>query len=152
MGINFLRRLTKLEKIELVNYRMLSREVEQFREQLERFEASLFSPNGQRFTSTPHSSNPHGSTMELAVCRHIELQELYMKRLAEKNAQLLIIEQAIASLEDPAQRVIMRDRYVLGWSWRRICATLASEGYSERQVFRLHGYALLKLKEYPQQK
>ena len=131
---------------------MLAREVEQLREQLEVMESSLFSPKGQRFTSMPHASNLHGSTMDVAVARHLDLQDLYLKRLAEKDAQLLIIEQALASLEDPAQRVIMRDRYVLGWNWRRICAALAQEGYSERQVFRLHGYALLKLKDYTQQK
>lgn len=139
-----------MEKIELVNYRMLAREVDQLREQLEAMESSLYSPKSQRFTSMPHASTHQGSTMDLAVSRHLELQELYLKRLAEKDAQLLIIEQALALLDDPAQRVIMRDRYVLGWSWRRICATLASEGYSERQVFRLHGYALLKLKEFTQ--
>lgn len=113
-------------------------------------ETSLFSPKGQRLTSMPHAPASQGSEMEVAVCRHLELQELYFKRLAEKDTQLLVVEQALASLDDPAQRVIMRDRYVLGWNWRRICATLASEGYSERQVFRLHGYALLKLKEFTQ--
>lgn len=137
-----------MEKSEFVNYRMLAREVEQLRLQVKVTEETLYSPTGQRFTSTPHATAPRGDAMDLAVARLFDLRELYSKRLVEMRARLLDIERAIYSLEDPAQRVIMRDRYVLGWSWRRICSSLADEGYSERQVYRLHGYALLKLKEY----
>lgn len=136
-----------MEKIDFINYRMLVREVEQLRLQLKAVEDSLYSPQGQRFSSTPNATHPHGSTMELAVARHLEVQGLYLSRLAEKDAQLLKVEQAIASLAEPVERIIMRARYVRGWSWRRICMELQAEGYSERQVYRLHGYALLKLKD-----
>jgi hypothetical protein len=85
--------------------------------------------------------------MEDAVAGHMKLEELYMKKLTEQEALLFDIESAIDSLEDPAQRVVMRERYILGHSWVRIIETLRNMGYAERSVYRLHGYALLKLKE-----
>lgn len=137
-----------MDRNELKNYRMLAYEVRQLRDLLASLEMSIDSPKSPRFTLTPSGSSHQGSPMEQALIRHLELQELYTKRLAEKDAKLQEVERAIGSLEDPAERVIMRNRYILGWSWRRVCMAMQAEGYSERQVYRLHGYALLKLKDY----
>lgn len=137
-----------MDKTELLNYRMLAYEVRQLRDLLAALEISMDSPKSPRFTLTPSGSSHQGSAMEQAVVRHIELQELYAKRLEEQGAKLQEVERAIGSLDDPAERAIMRNRYILGWSWRRVCMAMQMEGYSERQVYRLHGYALLKLKEY----
>lgn len=136
-----------MNKLDLINYRALSREVRQLRDQLAALEASLYSPMGQRFTSTPRAASGPKKTMEDAVAGHMRLEELYCEKLATQESRLYEIEQALDSLEDPAQRVIMRERYVLGHSWVRICDQMRSQGYSERQVYRLHGYALLTLKE-----
>jgi chromosome segregation ATPase len=136
-----------MDKIVFQNYRILTREVKQLREQLEALESSLYSPKGQRFTSTPHAASGSGKTMEAAVERHMQLVEYYHEKLAEKETQQLVIERAIDSLEDEGERVVMRDRYIAGHSWRYIVAKMAERGYSERTVYRLHGFALLKLKE-----
>lgn len=136
-----------MDKIDLMNYRALSREVKQLRDQLAALESSLYSPKGQRFTSMPHSSSGPKKTMEDAVAGHMRLESLYREKLARQEAQLFAIEDALYALADPAQRIIMRERYINGRSWVRICDMMRSEGYSERQVYRLHGYALLKLKE-----
>ena len=136
-----------MEKAELVNYRILTKEVRQLRDQLAALESSLYSPAGQRFSSTPRSSSGPKKTMEDGVAGHIKLEQLYRAKLMEKEMQLYRIERAIDSLEDPAQRVILRERYVAGHSWLRVCEKMRSQGYSERTVYRLHGYALLKLKE-----
>lgn len=136
-----------MEKIDLLNYRALTREVRQLRDQLTALEASLFSPKGQRFTSMPHAASGPKKTMEDAVAGHMRLEELYREKLAAQELQLLEIERAIFALDDPAQRIIMRERYVLGRSWVGICEKMRLQGYSERQVYRLHGFALLKLKE-----
>lgn len=135
-----------MDKVDLINYRMLAREVRQLRDQLMALEASLFSPTGQRFSSVPRSASGPKKTMEDAVAGHLKLQELYSGKLAAQEALLFKIEEALDSLDDPAQRVILRERYVLGNSWVRICDKMRSQGYSERQVYRLHGYALLHLK------
>lgn len=136
-----------MDKLDFINYRALSKEVRQLREQLAAMESALYSPKGQRFTSTPHASSDPKNTMDAAVARHMKLVELYHEKLAEKETKLHAIEQAIDSLEDAAQRVVMRERYVAGQSWAQVCKLMASEGYSERGVYRLHGYALLNLKE-----
>lgn len=136
-----------MDKIDFLNYRALSREVRQLHDQLATLEASLFSPKGQRFTSMPHAASGPKKTMEDAVAGHMRLESLYCEKLAEQEAQLYAIEEALFSLDDPAQRFIMRERYILGYSWTRICEKMRSQGYSERQVYRLHGFALLKLKE-----
>ena len=136
-----------MEKSDFSSYRMLVVEVGQLRDQLRILESSLYSPNGQRFSATPKGTADYRSTMDGAVDRHDKLVKLYRTELAEKEARQLEIEQAIASLADTAERVVMRERYINGRGWTAICRDLQKLGYSERQVYRLHGFALLKLKE-----
>ena len=137
----------KVEKTELKNYRALVLEVQQLKEQLVALETSLYSPKGQRFTSTPRVPSGDRSTMDGAVARHIKLQELYREQLAEKEAQQFAIEQAIESLGDTPERLIMRELYIAGKKWPAVLSKMQKLGYSERTVYRLHGFALLKLKE-----
>ena len=136
-----------MEKSDFRNYRALLLEVQQLRDQLQILESSLFSPKGQRFTSTPRVPSGDRSTMDGAVERHIKLVECYREQLADKEAQQLAIEQAIDSLQDTAERLVMRERYINGRGWTAISFILQKIGYSERSVYRLHGYALAKLKE-----
>lgn len=136
-----------MDKNDFRNYRALLLEVQQLREQVKILESSLYSPKGQRFTSTPRVPSGDRSTMDGAVERHIKLDGHYREQLAEKEAQQLAIEQAIDSLEDTAERVVMRERYINGKGWPAVVRKLQEIGYSERSVYRLHGYALAKLKE-----
>ena len=135
-----------MEKSDFRNYRILLFEVQQLRDQLEVLESSLYSAKGQRFTSTPRVSSGDRSTMDGAVQRHIELVALYQEKLATKEAQQLLIEQAIDALADPAERAVMRERYIKGKGWQAIAREMQKQGYSERQMYRLHGFALAKLK------
>lgn len=136
-----------MKKADFLEYRALKLEVQQLKEQLEALESSLFSPKGQRFTSTPRVPSGAGSTMDGAVERHIQLEALYREQLAEKEARLLAIETAIMSLTDTGQRLVMRERYLRGLRWPAVVSKLQKHGYSERQVYRLHGFALLNLEE-----
>jgi hypothetical protein len=136
-----------MEKCDLKSYRALVLEVQQLKEQLAILESSLYSPKGQRFSSTPRVPSGDRSTMDGAVDRHIRLVERYASELADKEARQLAIEQAIESLSDPAERVIMRDLYISGRRWPAVIRKMEKAGYSERTSYRLHGYALLKLKE-----
>jgi len=136
-----------MEKSELKNYRALVAEVQQLKEQLVSLESSLYSPKGQRFTSTPRVPSGERSTMDGAVERHIQLVAKYRENLADKEAQQLAIEQAIQGLADPGERLVMRERYISGKGWPAIISKLQKLGISERSVYRLHGLALLKLKE-----
>ncbi|MGN1027796.1 MAG: DUF1492 domain-containing protein [Faecousia sp.] len=133
-----------MTKDELLQYRDLAREVRQLRRHLDSLESSMYTPQGQRYTATPRAASGPGKTMADAVCQHMELEDLYREKLAERNAQLLRVEAAIDSLANPGERLVMRYRYIDGHSWTRICGEL---GYSESTIYRLHGQALLKLKE-----
>lgn len=135
-----------MEKADFKGYRALVMEVQQLREQLTALETSMYSPRTSRPSLTPKAhGGSHGP--EDAIARHIKLVEWYRENLAIKEARQLAIEQAIESLEDPFERVVMRYRYIEGRTWAYIIAQLAEKGYSDRQTYRLHGFALLKLKE-----
>lgn len=137
-----------MEKIDFLNYRLLVYEVRQLRTQLATLEASLYSPKGQRFSSTPRSASGPKKTMDDAVAGHLKLDQLYREALAEKEAQQYAIEQAIQSLGDSPERVVMRLRYLDGHGWPAVIREMQKMGYSERTVYRLHGFALAKLKEF----
>lgn len=136
-----------MERSELENYRALLREIRQLKGRLYALESSIYSPKGQRYSTTPRAASGNGATMDDAISRHAELEAYYKKAIAKKEAQQLAIERAISTLASAKEREIMRARYVEGRSWRWICERLRSEGYSERTVYRLHGEALLKIKE-----
>lgn len=136
-----------MEKEDFVNYRMLAYEVRKLQVNLKELEAAIYSPTGQRYSLTPRASSGKGRTMDDVIASHAALEDLYRSKLMAKNAQLLAVEQAIEALKDPAERLIMRYRYIDGHGWRKVCELMRPKGYSERSVYRLHGLALLKLKE-----
>ena len=136
-----------MEKADFRNYKMLVWEVKQLKEQVAVLESSLYSPKGQRFTSTPTASGGTRSTMDGAVARHMKLCDLYKSELAKKEAEQLAIEQAIQSLDTP-ERVVMRELYINGRKWPVVIREMQRRGYSERTAYYLHGRALLKLKDY----
>lgn len=136
-----------MEKIDFLNYRSLSREVRQLRANLDALEASMYAPKGKRLTPTPAAPSGGGKTMADVVCKHMELEALYLEKLKEKNARLIAIETAIESLADPGERLVMRYRYIDGYDWGHVCGEMKPLGYAERTVYRLHGGALMKLKE-----
>lgn len=139
-----------MEKADFKNYRALVREVQQLRGQLRILESSLYSPAGQRFSSTPRSGSGPNKTMDDAIAGHIKLDALYRTKLAEQEALQYVIEQAVQSLPNTAEapeRLVMRLRYLEGRAWPAVVREMQKLGYSERTVYRLHGSALVKLKE-----
>lgn len=136
-----------MERTELEDYRALLREIRQLKGRLTALESSVYSPKGQRYTSTPSARSGDGFTMDDAVHRHAELEKFYRQAIARAEAQQLAIEKAIATLGTAVEREIMRARYIEGLGWQKICERLRPKGFSERTVYRLHGEALLKLRE-----
>lgn len=135
-----------MQKADFIAYRALCQEVRQLKAKLRELEAAMYGPRGQEFSLTPKGSG-QGDGMLNVINYHIELEKHYLEIKAAREAQQLAIEQAIDSLDDPGERLVMRYRYIEGRDWKFIIAELATLGYSERQVYRKHGYALLKLKE-----
>lgn len=136
-----------MTKDDFKNYRLLACEVRRLETQLKELEGSIYSPTGQRYSLTPRASSGKGRTMDDVAAAHDALKEHYMKKLAEKKAQQLAVEQGIESLPNPAERLVMSYRYIKGMSWYQVCRVMQPKGYSERQVYRLHGFALERLKE-----
>lgn len=122
-------------------------EVRQLRAYVDTLDSALSSVPSPQFSLTPKGPHSGGSALAARVARYLEMRDLYEAQLAKSEALVLNIERAIQSLESPAERLVMRLRYMEGRSWASVCLKLQREGYSERQVYRLHGAALLKLKE-----
>lgn len=136
-----------MEKTDLINYRLLAQEVQLLRGRLKTLEGTIYAPSGQRYSLTPRAPSGQGRSMDDVIASHAALEDLLLKKLEEKNQQLLAVYQAIESLADPAERLVMEYRYIDGLSWRQVCQRMLPKGVSERQVYRLHGWALEKLKE-----
>lgn len=136
-----------MEKSDFMNYRALVMEVRQIRARLTELELARFSTSSPNYSGAPGSSDPHRCAMVDRSVKYLEAKAFYEEKLDQRDAQLLVIERAIESLASPIERLVMRARYIQGRSWASICTALQREGYSERQVYRLHGDALLKLKE-----
>ena len=132
-----------MEKSDFQNYRMLAQEVQLLRIKLK----ALCDPAGQRYSLTPRAPSGQGNTLDNLAAIYEAQERHYQEKLAQKEALLLVIEQAIESLVDPAERLVMRYRYIDGHGWRKVCVLMQARGVSERQVYRLHGWALEKLKE-----
>ena len=136
-----------MTKNDFSNYRALVLEVRQLQSLLTELEAAKFSVQGSDFSGAPREAPSSGSAVERKVIRYLDTLALYREKIEAKTARLIAIESALDSLESPVERLIMRLRYIEGRSWVSVCVELESLGYSERQVYRLHGFALMRLKE-----
>ena len=135
-----------MTKTDFKNYRALVLEVRQLQGLLAELEAAKFSVSGADFSGAPRETSSQGSAVERKVIRYLDTLALYREKIAEKTDRLIALEAALDSLDSPVERLIMRLRYIEGRSWVSVCVELESLGYSERQVYYIHGKALEKLK------
>lgn len=135
-----------MTKEDFKNYRQLASEVRKLETELKALEGSIYSPSGPHYSLTPKAPHGQGKGMDDLIASHLALEAVYKEKLQQKNVQLLAIELAIESLP-VAERLVMRYRYIDGRSWRKVCDLMQPKGYSERQVYRLHGWALERLKD-----
>jgi hypothetical protein len=135
-----------MDKVDFLNYRALLLEADQLRSLLATLASDRYSVPGPGYSGPSHRARSKGATFETKVVRYSEAAELYERKLAELDAQTLAVERCIETLTDPVERLLMRLRYIEGQRWVNVCVALQDLGYSERQVYRLHGSALEKLK------
>ena len=136
-----------MEKSELLNYRALVLEVRHLRSYLARLEGLRGAVASPQLSFTPKGPPGARSSVAAQAGRFVDAEALYREKIALLDGQILRVEQAVGSLENPAERLVLRMRYMDGLEWASICAHLAGKGYSERKVYRLHGSALRNLKE-----
>ena len=110
------------------------------------------SPQFDSIGGTGNSSDKLGEAMAKVIDYKRKADEL-VNLLIDKRLE---IERTISLLEDPVQREILERRYLLYQPWESryddvsgecIKGIAESMGYSQRQIFRLHGIALKKIKD-----
>lgn len=136
-----------MTKADLLQYRALTLEVRRLRSFVAELESEKYSVPGSDFSGVPRGNSSNGSPIEKKVIRYLDAVALYEAKIAEKTAMLIAIEDAIETLDSPVERTILRLRYLEGHKWTSVCLKLEALGYSERQVYYLHGFALKKLEE-----
>lgn len=124
-----------MTKAKLQNYVNLQRERQQIEDRLEIIESAL---------SDAHRDSLHydEEVREKQIESLNTFRDRYLKLLEQIREEQLTIEQAIEALE-PAQRTLMRYRYLDGEKWEDICELMH---YSWSTVHRLHANALIEIK------
>ena len=136
-----------MDKSELLNYRALVLEAAQLRDLLFHLSVERYSFPAPASHEDARPSRSKAASFEGRVIRYSEAVEIYERKLADIDARTVAVECAVGALTDPVERLVMRLRYIEGQRWVNVCVELQALGYSERQVYRLHGAALEKLKE-----
>lgn len=96
-----------------------------------------------RYDSDGSKPVPCGNVTESAVLRVMELEERLNREIDELTEKRQEIEQAVNAVSDEVQREVLTRRYLLYQKWEVIAEEMC---YSERQVFRIHGFALRTFK------
>ena len=125
----------------LLEYRKLEQNIERDMEELQRLES-----RAEKITSMvsdmPKGGN-QGDRLQLAVDRICELKVSLKQRIDAAVEKRKEIETVIETLEDKTLQLLLRYRYIDGMTWEQIAVKM---DYCWRQVVRLHGSALSKIK------
>lgn len=130
-----------MTKDDLRKYIPIRREIEQ----LDRERAYWYSKAG-RCTSAPSRAPTFGGEhdgLPFIIDKIDAIREVSEKKLVELYDLRRRIEAAVDRL-DGIERTLIRARYIEGKRWEEIAVGL---NYSWKQIHRIHGHALEKLKE-----
>lgn len=86
------------------------------------------------------SNAPDSLVNQIAMLSDLYSQAMYARDVVIQ--QLNIVTKTIDKIDNPLYRQILSDRYIAGNRWDTIAE---SAGYTCRQIFRLHGYALQEI-------
>ncbi len=129
------------KKAYLGRYRDNEREIRRTEEEILRWESL------SRKTTTTMGAAGGGSNgedkLQAAVEKIVRWQNRLTLLLGERVRLREEIEVAIGTVEDERLRLLLRYRYIDGWTWERIAVEL---NYAYRNVTRLHGRALDEIK------
>lgn len=123
----------------LIEYRDRRRDLGWLTDQLEALKNT--SVSAPRLTGTP-TAHSGGSPVEQIILRAEALAEKYKAELAALLAMREEIEAAIEDL-DPAEKSVIRLRYLDGESWAFVERSI---GYEWAQTHRIHARALEKIR------
>ena len=124
---------------QLKRYQGLCREIKYLEEEIEELESKLIYHRGD----SEIRSGTGGDHMAEDVARMVDLtekqHEMLMKRIKERDR----ISSAIDKLDEPEERMIMRERYIQGNSWYQVFIDCWDKGWST--MFRVHNAAVEKI-------
>lgn len=84
-------------------------------------------------------SAPFTRAVEQIVAKEAEINQRIDEMMAVRDE----IEDAITKVPDSTYRVLLRYRYICGWTWEKIAVEM---DYSYMHICRLHGKALASVK------
>ena len=125
-----------MDKQKLIDFRRQAQELQQLEDGLVEMRAraeALYSPI---ISDMPKGTPPEERN---AIVELVALQEEYADLIRDNATEQLEIERAIAAIDDPTLRSVIRLRYIKGLQWRDIATTV---GCSEATVYRLHRSAM----------
>ena len=84
-----------------------------------------------------------GDRIQCATDKIDQLEAELCQRIDESERLKEEIYEAIKTVDDPTQQLLLEYRYINGDTWERIAEKM---NYGDRQVYRLHGEALSQIK------
>lgn len=126
------------KKAYLLRYRDNEREIRRLQEEILRWE-SQSRKTTVSFGGAGGTGGNGEDRLQIAVEKIVRLQNRLTQQVIERVRLREQIEDAIASVEDERLRLLLRYRYIEGWTWEHIAVELLLD---YRWVLRLHGKAL----------
>ena len=124
------------KKAYLLRYRDNEREIRRLQEEILRWESQ------SRKTTVSFGGAGGEDRLQVAVEKIVRLQNRLTQQVIERVRLREQIEDAIASVEDERLRLLLRYRYIEGWTWEHIAVELDN---SYQWVCHLHGMALKEI-------
>ena len=127
----------------LKQYKTLDREIDRLLEEQQRWKdlALRVTPGYEGAVPT---GSPDGNRIPTAVERIAEWEEKIDRKVDQLVALREEIEGVIGKLKNADFQTLLRLRYINGYTWERIAVEMH---YSYQWVCKLHGRALLQLKQ-----
>lgn len=132
-----------MTKEQLKTYTDIKKERDHLVQKIDRLEWEMYGPRSQRLDGMPRGGSGENYVTEEQIDQKAELLRLLREKSRELAEALGVIERAIEKLE-PRERHLVRLHYIDGLTWEQVAVEM---GYGWRQVHRIHGDALAKLKE-----
>lgn len=132
------------EKKEYLNsYRNVRKRIINLREQLESLREIERSAKSQQLSDMPKGGGSGQQDLSDLMVKIEELREKISDKIWEANKIRVNIEDAIAGLQNADEQRVLRMRYI---EIKRVGVISEELGYSPRQINRIHGNALKKIK------
>lgn len=125
-----------MDKQKLIDYRRQAQELQLLEDSLVEMRAKAEALSSPFISDMPKGSSPEEKNM---IVELLALQEEYEAIIRINAAEQLEVEHAIAAIDDPTLRSVIRLRYIKGLEWLDVAKAV---GCSEATVYRLHRSAM----------